>query len=74
MELSDPRFQDILPEKITSYEAVYEQGIFQNVRASVSAYYDRMNDLIDFENGSYTNFNADTLGTELAHRGQMVGE
>jgi len=72
LELSDPRFQDIKPEKITSYELVYEQGINQNLRSSISGYYNRLNDLIDFENGSFTNFNAETLGTELALEGKWT--
>ncbi len=70
LELSDPRFQDIKSEKISSYELVYEQGIGQNLRSSISGYYNRMDNLIDFENGTFTNFNADTLGTELALEGK----
>jgi len=70
LELSDTNFLDIQPEKITSYELVYEQGIGRNLRSSVSGYYNRMDDLIDFENGSFTNFNADTLGLELALEGK----
>jgi outer membrane receptor for ferrienterochelin and colicins len=60
------------PEKITSYEMVYEQGIGRFLRSSVSGYYNRMDNLIDFENGSFTNFNADTLGTELALEGKWT--
>jgi len=70
LELSDTNFLNIQPEKITSYELVYEQGIGRNLRSSVSGYYNRMDDLIDFENGSFTNFNADTLGLELALEGK----
>ena len=70
LELSNPNFQNIQPEKITSYEMVYEQGIGRNLRSSVSGYYNRMDDLIDFENGNFANFNADTLGTELALEGK----
>ena len=70
VELSDPRFQSIQPEKITSYELVYEQGIGKSLRSSVSGYYDRMDNLIDFENGSFTNFNAATLDLELALEGK----
>lgn len=70
LELSDPRFQNINPEKITSYEVVYEQGIGKYLRSSVSGYYNRMDDLIDFLNSRYANFNADTLGTELALEGK----
>ncbi|HTQ41099.1 MAG TPA: TonB-dependent receptor [Pirellulales bacterium] len=71
-ELSEAASLDVKPqpEDITSYELVYEQGIGRNLRSSVSGYYNRMNDLIDFENGSFTNFNADTLGTELALEGK----
>ncbi|HUA38329.1 MAG TPA: TonB-dependent receptor [Candidatus Sulfopaludibacter sp.] len=58
------------PESITSYELVYEQGIGRHLRSSVSGYYNRMDDLIDFENGTFTNFNADTLGLELALEGK----
>ena len=74
LELSDPRFQNIKPEKITSYELVYEQGIGQNLRSSASGYYNRMDDLIDLQNGSFTNFNADTLGMELALEGKWQNE
>ncbi|HXT11958.1 MAG TPA: TonB-dependent receptor [Candidatus Angelobacter sp.] len=70
LELSAPNFQGIKPEKITSYEGVYEQEIGYGLRSSVSGYYNRMDDLIDFESGSFTNFNADTLGTELALEGK----
>jgi len=70
LELSDPRFQDIKPEKIDSYEIVYEQGIGKHLRSSVSGFYNRMDDLIDFQNGTFTNFDAETFGTELALNGK----
>jgi iron complex outermembrane receptor protein len=70
LELSDPRFQDIKPEKISSSEIVYEQGINQYLRSSISGYYNRMDDLIDFRNGIFTNFDAETFGTELALNGK----
>jgi outer membrane receptor for ferrienterochelin and colicins len=70
LELSDPRFQDIKPEKINSYEIVYEQEINRNLRSSISGYYNRMDNLIDFHNGTFTNFDAETLGTELALNGK----
>jgi iron complex outermembrane receptor protein len=57
------------PEKITSYEVDYEQGLGRHWRTSVSAFYNRMDDLNDIQNGSFTNFNAHTLGTELALEG-----
>jgi iron complex outermembrane receptor protein len=72
LELSDPRFQDIQPEKITSYNLVYEQGIGPNLRSSISGYYNQMDDLINFQNGSFTNFNADTLALELALEGKWA--
>lgn len=65
LELSDPRFQDISPENITSYEVVYEQGIGRNLRSSISGFYNQMNDLIVFENGKYSNINAKSQGVEL---------
>ena len=58
------------PEKISSYELVYEQGIGRYLRSSVSGYYDRMDNLINLESGSFTNINADTLGLELALEGR----
>jgi len=75
-----PNFQEIInssypgpsiqtPETINSYELVYEQGIGQHLRSSISGFYDRMDDLIVFEHGSYNNFNADSLGMELALEG-----
>lgn len=70
VELSDPRFQDIDPEKVTSYDLVYEQSIGPNLRSSISGYYNRMDDLINFQNGTFTNFNADTLALELALEGK----
>lgn len=70
LELSDPRFQDIKPEKITSCDLVYEQGLLNYLRSSVSGYYNRMDDLIEFQNGTFTNFNADTFALELALEGK----
>lgn len=70
VELSDLRFQDIEPEKITSYDLVYEQGIGQQLHSSVSGYYNQMDNLISFQSGRFTNFNADTLGLELALEGK----
>jgi len=71
-ELSELASLNIKPqsEKITSCELVYEQGIGRYLRSSVSGYYNRMDDLIDFQNGSFTNFNADTLGLEMALEGK----
>jgi outer membrane receptor for ferrienterochelin and colicins len=58
------------PEEITSYNLVYEQGIGRYLRSSVSGYYNHMNNLIDIQNGSFTNLNANTLGLELALEGK----
>jgi iron complex outermembrane receptor protein len=65
-ELSDPRFQDITPEQITGYELVYEQQIGQHLRSSLSGFYNRMDNLIVFDSGNFTNFDAETAGMELA--------
>jgi len=64
--LSDPRLQDIKPETITGYELVYEQEIGPRLRSSLSGFYNDMDDLIVFDSGSFTNFNANTKGVELA--------
>jgi outer membrane receptor for ferrienterochelin and colicins len=53
------------PEKIYSYQLVYEQGINQYLRSSVLGYYNHMDNLIGLQSdGSFGNFNADTLGLE----------
>ncbi len=72
LELSDSRFQNIQPEEITSYELVYEQEIGKRLRSSVSGFYNEMDDLILLENGSFTNFNAAAIGTELALTGSWT--
>ena len=66
LELSDPRYQDVKPEEITSYEVVYEQGLGKNLRSSVSAFWNDMYDLIVLQNGAFTNFDARTKGVEVA--------
>jgi len=66
LELSDPNFQNISPEKITSYELVYEQRYGKHVSSSLSGFYNDMKDLIVFQNGNFQNFNAQTKGMELA--------
>lgn len=69
LELSDPRFQDIGAEEITSYELVYEQGLGKYLRSSVSAFYNEIDDLISFEDGRFKNFDAQTHGLEFALEG-----
>lgn len=69
LELSDPIFPNIGPEKITSYELVYEQGIGRNLKASLSGFYNQMDNLLVLQNGSFTNFDAEAKGMELALEG-----
>ena len=57
------------PETIDSYELVYEQGIGEHLHSSVSGFYNQMENLIVFQNGTYNNINADTRGMELALEG-----
>jgi outer membrane receptor for ferrienterochelin and colicins len=72
LELSDPRFQNISPENITSYELVYEQGIGRNLRSTISGFYNRMDNLIVFQNGKYGNINAESQGIELGFEGNWA--
>ena len=69
LELSDARFQDIKPEGIKSYELVYEQGIGRHMRSSVAGFYNRMDDLIIFESGSFSNVDAESRGAEFMLEG-----
>lgn len=64
LSLSTPGQLD--PETITSYELVYEQGIGQHLRSSLAGFYNHMHDLIVFNSGGFTNFDAETAGMELA--------
>ena len=73
VELSDTQFKDIEPERIKSYDLVYDQGISRNLRASLSGFYNQMNNLIVFENGNYDNINASSQGIELALDGTFDG-
>ena len=73
LELSDPRFQNIKPEEIASYELVYEQGIGQHLRSSLSGFYNRMDHLIIFSSGNFANIDADTKGAEAALEGNWAG-
>jgi outer membrane receptor for ferrienterochelin and colicins len=58
---------DVQPEKISSYQFIYEQGINRFLRSSLMGYYDHMDDLIGLDSsGAYSNFDAHTLGAELA--------
>src|SRR5207249_12318482 len=73
LELSDPRFQNIKPEEIASYELVYEQGIGQHLRSSLSGFYNRMDHLIIFSSGNFANIDADTKGAEADLEGNWAG-
>jgi iron complex outermembrane receptor protein len=56
---------DVKPEKISSYEFIYEQGINRYLRSSVMAYYNHMDNLIGLgESAVDANFNAETFGLE----------
>ncbi len=66
LELSDPRFQDIRPEEISSYELVYEQGIGHHLRSSLAGFFNDMEHLIVFQNGAFTNIDVQTRGLEVA--------
>ncbi|HEV2327715.1 MAG TPA: TonB-dependent receptor [Verrucomicrobiae bacterium] len=56
---------DVKPEKISSCEFIYEQGINRFLRSSIMAYYNRMDDLIGLGGSALnTNFNAETYGLE----------
>jgi iron complex outermembrane receptor protein len=74
----DPSFgeliyqKDIQPEQIQSYELVYEQGIGQHLRSSISGFYNQMDNLLIFQDGSYQNINADAQGMELALEGHWT--
>jgi len=72
-ELSDPRFQNLSPERIASYELDYDQQIGPRLSSSIRGFYNQMDHLIVFDDGIYTNFNAQTKGTELALAGSWAG-
>ena len=72
LEQVNNQFNDIQPEQIQSYELVYEQGIGQHLRTSLSGFYNQMDNLIIFENGGYNNVNADAQGMELALEGHWT--
>ncbi|HEV2209984.1 MAG TPA: TonB-dependent receptor [Verrucomicrobiae bacterium] len=64
--------QPLRPERITGYELVYEQELGPHLRSSLSGFYNDMSDLLVFSSGSFTNFNAQTKGVELAFEGNWA--
>lgn len=62
--------QELDAEDIASWQLVYEQGIGRHLRSTVSGFYNQVDDLITFQNGAFTNFNAETYGLSLALEGQ----
>jgi iron complex outermembrane receptor protein len=71
--LSGAKIQNLSPEEISSYELDYDQEIGPHLRSSLSGFYNDMRHLIVFDNGSYTNLNAQTKGVELALDGSWAG-
>lgn len=60
---------ELQPEEVSTYELVYEQGIGRHLQSSVSGFYNRMDELIVFQNGGFENLDADTTGVEVALQG-----
>jgi len=64
---------DLIPEKIVSHELVYEQGIGNNLRSSVSGFYNEIEHLINYNpqaNPVYQNVKGATArGVELELQG-----
>ena len=65
LELSDPRFQNIQSEDITSFQLVYEQQLGPHLRSTLSGFVNDMHNLIVLESGSYTNYDVEGKGVEL---------
>jgi len=51
---------DLIPELITTGEVDWEQGIGRHVRSSVSAFYNQIDHLINFQGGTYHNVDGAT--------------
>ncbi len=68
-----PGGADIRPEKISSFQLAYEQGINRNLRSSISGYYNKMDNLIGMgSSDSDVNFNADTVGMDAGLEGKWA--
>lgn len=65
----------LAPEKISSFQLVYDQGISRNLRSSISGYYNDMNNLIGLGSaGTNVNFDAHTVGMDLALEGKWANQ
>lgn len=65
--------EGIRPERITSYDLIYEQGICRYLRSSVSGYYNRLDNLIGLDEfQGFENIQADTLGLDVALDGKWA--
>ena len=72
--VDDSSATPIQPEKITSYELDYEQGIGQYLKSSLSVYYNQLHNLIFYQDGYDGNVNADSRGVELALEGKWAND
>ena len=60
----------LVPERITTHELVYEQGIGNHLRSSVSGFYNEIKHLINPQGGTYiTVDSADSKGVEFELQG-----
>ncbi len=63
--LSDnPSNEDLKPEVISTYEAIFEQGLPHNLRLSVAGYYYRIDDLISLDPETLVFQNVDKVRTK----------
>ncbi|MCX7006290.1 MAG: TonB-dependent receptor [Kiritimatiellaeota bacterium] len=60
----NPPNGDLKPETISTYEAIFEQGLPHNLRLSVAGYYYRINDLISVDPATLVFQNVDTVRTK----------
>jgi len=69
--LFDPNLE---PETITTYELVYEQQIGSHFRSSLAGYYNQIDDLISFDQGTFRNVKgAEAKGLEVELAGSWPG-
>lgn len=60
----NPPNSDLKPETISTYEAIFEQGLPHNLRLSVAGYYYRINDLIALDPETLVFQNVDKVRTK----------